>query len=142
MLSSRLSGRGRSTAPGVAPTATHNDALGAENALTRPPARATLARPYLTLSPSPNGAPNKPRGRSLGIKKGRIIAREEFRWHGLDLHLGRRKTPVLTLVADNTYPHLFRIRYPDGWLSPPANISGAKDAAYGHGRWLLKGEAT
>jgi len=23
--------------------------------------------------------------------------------------------PVLTLVADTTYPHLFRIRYPDGW---------------------------
>ena len=44
---------------------------------------------------------------------------------------------MLTLIADETYPHLFRIRYPDGWTSTPANISRAKDAAYGHARFLL-----
>jgi hypothetical protein len=44
---------------------------------------------------------------------------------------------VLTLVADPTFPHLYRIRYPDGWISAPANISRAKDAAYGHARYLL-----
>ena len=60
-----------------------------------------------------------------------------FRWDGLALHYGRRKTPVLSLVADETYPHLFRIQYPDGWTSTPANISRASDAAYGHARWLL-----
>jgi hypothetical protein len=82
--------------------------------------------------------PSRPRLEGfLDIKKGRIIAREEFHWRGLDLHLGKRKTPVLTLVADDNYPHLFRIRYPDGWISTPANISRAKDAAYGHARWLL-----
>jgi hypothetical protein len=59
----------------------------------------------------------------------------DFAWHGLALHYGKR--PVLTLVADETYPHLFRIRYPDGWTSTPANIARAKDAAYGHARWLL-----
>ncbi|MEZ0283057.1 hypothetical protein, partial [Methyloceanibacter sp.] len=59
------------------------------------------------------------------------------RWRGLALHYGRRKTPVLTLVVDETYPHLFSIRYPDGWTSTPANVTRAKDAAYGHARWLL-----
>ena len=54
----------------------------------------------------------------------------EFQWCGLALHFERRR--VLTLVADEKYPHLFRIRYPDGWTSTPANITRAKDAAYGH----------
>ena len=54
----------------------------------------------------------------------------EFQWCGLALHFDKR--PVLTLVADEKYPHLFRIRYPDGWTSTPANITRAKDAAYGH----------
>ena len=57
--------------------------------------------------------------------------------NGLSLHLGRRSTPVLTLVADDQYPHLFRIKYPDGWLSTPANISRAKDAAYSQARAIL-----
>jgi hypothetical protein len=60
---------------------------------------------------------------------------DDFMWHGLDLYLGSRK--VLTLAADETYPHLYRIRYPDGWTSTPANLTRAKDAAYGHARWLL-----
>ena len=44
---------------------------------------------------------------------------------------------MLILVADDEFPHLFRIKYPDGWLSTPVNISRAKDAAYGHARWIL-----
>jgi hypothetical protein len=44
---------------------------------------------------------------------------------------------VLTLVADETYPHLYRIQYPDGWTSTPANLTRARDAAYGHARYLL-----
>ena len=44
---------------------------------------------------------------------------------------------MLTLVADPIYRHLFRIVYPDGWTSTPANISRAKDAAFGHARHLL-----
>ena len=58
-------------------------------------------------------------GRALMFSRGKFI------WHGLALHLGRRKTPLLTLVADPTYPHLYRIRYPDGWLSDPANLTRA-----------------
>jgi hypothetical protein len=67
----------------------------------------------------------------------RIIANEAFAWRGLDLHFGQRAKPVLTLVADPRFPHLYRIRYPNGWESTPANITRAKDAAYGHARYLL-----
>ena len=66
-----------------------------------------------------------------------ILKQTKFVWGGLDLHLGRRKTPVLTLVADATYSHLYRIRYPSGWTSTPGNLTRAKDAAYGHARYLL-----
>ena len=45
----------------------------------------------------------------------------KFTWKGLALHYGKRK--VLTLVADATYRHLFRIRYPNGWTTTPANLS-------------------
>jgi hypothetical protein len=58
-------------------------------------------------------------------------------WLGLGLHLGRRKEPVLVLIADKTYPHLYCIKYPDGWTSTLANLARAKDAAYGHARYLL-----
>ena len=68
------------------------------------------------------------------------LPRNKFIWRGLDLHFGRRKTRVLSLVADATYSHLYRIRYPDGWTSTPANLSRARDAAYGHVRYLLGAE--
>jgi hypothetical protein len=67
------------------------------------------------------------------------IPRHEFVWRGLALHFSGQ--PVLTLVADDTYPHLYRIRYPDGWTSTPANLTRAKDAAYGHARYLLVTES-
>ena len=69
------------------------------------------------------------------------IPRREFVWRGLGLHLGRRKKPVLTLVPETAYPHLYRIRYPNGWTSAPANITRAKDAAYSHARYLLVTES-
>jgi hypothetical protein len=65
-----------------------------------------------------------------------ILRNKDFDWHGLALYRGRRR--VLTLVADDTYPHLYRIRYPDGWESTPANLTRAKDAAYGHARFLMQ----
>ena len=65
------------------------------------------------------------------------IPRSEFVWRGLALHLGRRRKPVLSLVADAAFPHLFRITYPNGWRSTPANLTRARDAAYGHARHLL-----
>ena len=71
-----------------------------------------------------------------------IIRTSDFVWRGLNLHLGRRRKPVLTLVPDATSLHyrLYRIRYPDGWTSTPANLTRAKDAAYGHARYLLAQE--
>jgi hypothetical protein len=77
--------------------------------------------------PALPGSPAAPRAEKLDCG--------EFRWRGLALCFGRRE--VLTLVQDDTYPHLYRIRYPGGWISAPANISRAKDAAYGHARYLL-----
>jgi hypothetical protein len=60
-----------------------------------------------------------------------------FNWRGLDLHHLNRRRPVLTLVQDSRFPHLYRIRYPNGWESTPGNLTRAKDAAYGHARYLL-----
>jgi hypothetical protein len=65
------------------------------------------------------------------------LRRRDFVWKGLAYHLAKRKTPVLTLVQDDTYPHLYRIRYPNGWVSAPGNLTRAKDAAYGHALHLL-----
>lgn len=64
-----------------------------------------------------------------------MLRDSDFVWRGADLYLGRRR--MLTLEADATYPHLYRIRYPDGWLSTPGNLTRAKDAAYSHARYLL-----
>ena len=70
-----------------------------------------------------------------------MLDRHDFIWKGLALHIGRRKTPILTLVADATYPHLYRIAYPNGWTSTLANLTRAKDAAYGHARYLEGGQS-
>jgi hypothetical protein len=40
------------------------------------------------------------------------LNKEKFVWRELALHLGRCNSPVLTLVADAIYPHLYRIKYP------------------------------
>ena len=69
-----------------------------------------------------------------------MLDAKDFVWRGLGLCLGRRTTPVIELVADATYPHLYRIRYPNGWLSSPANLTRARQAAFGHARYLLAGE--
>lgn len=68
------------------------------------------------------------------------LDREDFTWRDLELCIGIGKTAVLTLVGDATYPDLYRIRYPNGWTSAPANIIRAKEAAYGHARSLLGGQ--
>jgi len=68
----------------------------------------------------------------------RVLRTGDFTWRELALYLGRRK--VLALVADGRFPHLYRIQYPGGWESTPANLTRAKDAAYGHARYLLAQE--
>lgn len=69
------------------------------------------------------------------------LNRSKFSWQGLALHYGKRKTTVLTLVVDGDFADLFRIQYPSGWVSFPANLSRAKDAAFGHARHLLWAES-
>ena len=66
-----------------------------------------------------------------------ILRNSDFAWRGLELCW--RNKPVLALIADTT--HLYRIRYPDGWISSPANLTRARDAAYGHDRHLLAQES-
>jgi hypothetical protein len=69
-----------------------------------------------------------------------ILRQTDFVWRGLALHFGKRRKSILTLVPGESYPHLFRIRYPNGWTSTPGNLTRAKDAAYGHARYLLAQE--
>jgi hypothetical protein len=69
----------------------------------------------------------------------RVIPNCDFTWRGLALYLGKRR--ILTLEEDEDWPRLYRTRYPDGWLSSAANIARAKDAAYGHARYLLAKES-
>ena len=68
------------------------------------------------------------------------LPRDKFGWRGLRLHLGRSRKPLRTLIPGVAHLHLFRIKHPDGWTSSPANITRARDAAYGHARYLLGAE--
>ena len=68
------------------------------------------------------------------------LPRDKLVWRGLSLHLGRSRKPLLTLIPHATHPHLYQIKHPDGWTSSPANITRARDAAYGHARYLLGAE--
>lgn len=49
-----------------------------------------------------------------------------------DLHIGESRETVVTLVPDDEWPKLYRIHWPDGVVSPPGNLTRAKDAAQ---RW-------
>ena len=69
------------------------------------------------------------------------LDRNKFVWKRFGLHYGQRKKPILTLVRDADYPHLYHVQYPDGWTSTPGNLTRAKDAAYGHARHLLGWES-
>ena len=67
-----------------------------------------------------------------------ILRNADFIWRGLELCW--RNKPVLALISEATYPHLYLIRYPDGWISSPANLTRAKEAAYGHACYLVAQE--
>jgi hypothetical protein len=77
--------------------------------------------------------------RQLGSEAAKV-PRDKFVWRGFSLHLGRSKKSLLTVVPDERHSHLYRIKYPDGWTSSPANITRAHDTAYGHVRYLLGAE--
>jgi hypothetical protein len=51
----------------------------------------------------------------------------------LRLWIGRRDTGI-ELQPDGLYPWLYRVRWPDDWLSPAGNVARAKSAAIGFAR--------
>jgi hypothetical protein len=63
----------------------------------------------------------------------RVFAANELDWRAvskgkLGLHLGRDRVPLLHVVADETYPGMWRVLTSDGALSDTVNLSRAKDA--------------
>jgi hypothetical protein len=52
----------------------------------------------------------------------------------MQLHLGQRDTGV-TVEPDGAYPGMWRVRYPDGALSPMGNRTRAVDAAIYYARY-------
>jgi hypothetical protein len=55
--------------------------------------------------------------------------RNNLEWQGDDLCQPGRETPIVSIVPDEKYPLMWRIRYPDGSLSDMVNKSRARDAA-------------
>lgn len=63
-----------------------------------------------------------------------------FTWKDNDLYvIGRRKS-VVSIVRDDKYPAMCRVRQPDGTLSDMVNRTRAKDAALAIARVLLTPE--
>ena len=62
----------------------------------------------------------------------------------LHLHVGRHCTGI-SLRPDGRYAQMWRVHWPDGWISPMGNITRAKDAALSalasiRGRGLTRGD--
>jgi len=64
---------------------------------------------------------------------GHVFSRVDLNWrHDGDAWAVRYRSRVLLqVVPDETYPGMWRIQHPDGWLSDMVNLSRAKDAAIG-----------
>ena len=52
--------------------------------------------------------------------------------NGFALHLGKSRNPILHVVPDSRWPHMWRIRHRDNSLSDLLNLARAKDAAQSH----------
>ena len=57
----------------------------------------------------------------------RVYSSRDLEWHGDVLSLGRRG--VACVVPDDQWPHMWRVRMPDGRLTDMVNRTRAKDAA-------------
>jgi hypothetical protein len=51
---------------------------------------------------------------------------------GFALHVGKFRNPLLHVVPDSRWPHMWRIRHRDNSLSDLLNVARAKDAARSH----------
>jgi hypothetical protein len=52
-----------------------------------------------------------------------------LQWNGDGLHLDGKGRAVVTIVRDEQYPFMWRVRYPDGRRTDMINRTRAKDAA-------------
>src|SRR5260370_38476329 len=70
----------------------------------------------------------------------RLYPAQSLEWKGDGLHLdGKGKAPV-TLVPDDKWPNMWRVRCPGGRLSDMANRVWAKDASITIALRLLNGK--
>ena len=53
--------------------------------------------------------------------------RRDAMWRGPQLYL--RSRVIATIIRDERYPDMWRVRLPNGTISDMANLSRAKDAA-------------
>jgi hypothetical protein len=51
----------------------------------------------------------------------------DAKWHGLNLMHGERV--IASLIRDRDFPHLYRVKLPDGFVSDMVNLTRAKEAA-------------
>lgn len=61
----------------------------------------------------------------------RKYASKEFFWKDDNLFLMGRKTPILKIEPDKTYPEMWRLRLADGTLTDMVNRMRAKDVGVG-----------
>jgi hypothetical protein len=54
---------------------------------------------------------------------------DRVEWKGDNLVLNGRKTPLVSIVEDDKYREMWRVRRPDGSLTDMVNRARAKDAA-------------
>ena len=66
-----------------------------------------------------------------------MFSNRNVRWDGERLYIGNRSTGF-TIVRDERYPQMWRVRSPDGSLTDKANRSRAKDAAIARAVAALK----
>lgn len=67
-----------------------------------------------------------------------MIDRQALHWDGLQLHYRHRA--VVTLVADEDWPELYRVHLPDGRITDMVNLTRAKDAAVALAMHALDGQ--
>jgi hypothetical protein len=59
-----------------------------------------------------------------------VYATRELAWKGDRLSIaGKAKGPHVSVVQDQKYPNMWRVRYPDGQLSDMVNRTRTRDAA-------------
>ena len=74
----------------------------------------------------------------------RSYANSELIWRGdrLALKGGRRGSPAIEIVPDDSYPGMWRVRKQDGSLSDMVNPTRARDAARSILLGILNGQET